>query len=109
MLALFSRYNCPTTQKCSIYIFPQRPNLISADCLNPESPVEMYKIQQQKIGNKIMSQPSITCRGMATAGSTGGNNLMTYHEFIAAEQLQQQQATEGEIFELKVCLVVPID
>ena len=45
---------------------------------------------------------------MATAGSTGGNNLMTYHEFIAAEQLQQQQATEGEIFELKVCLVVPI-
>ena len=34
---------------------------------------------------------------------------MTYHEFIAAEQLQQQQATEGEIFELKVRLVVPID
>ena len=46
---------------------------------------------------------------MATAGSTGGNNLMTYHEFIAAEQLQQQQATEGEIFELKVCLIVSID
>ena len=46
---------------------------------------------------------------MATAGSTGGNNLMTYHEFVAAEQLQQQQATEGEIFELKVCLFVPID
>ena len=31
---------------------------------------------------------------MMAASGSGGNNLMTYHEFVAAEQ--QQQAAEGK-------------
>ena len=31
---------------------------------------------------------------MMAASGSGGNNLMTYHEFVAAEQLQQ--AAEGK-------------
>ena len=33
--------------------------------------------------------------------TSGGNNLMTYHQFLAAEQ--QQQAAEGGIFQSDSC------
>ena len=43
---------------------------------------------------------------MMAASGSGGNNLMTYHEFVAAEQLQQAAEGKTEIYIIQLLLGV---